>query len=438
MTTSSAAPVALPDLTPAEHEEDRACIATMAQKEARLAALDPVILDLSIREPAVGIPRGHTLDDKLALLQLAREAGFRDILLATFDVSLPEVPQVDDIFVERLRARGEDLTGTFAFVTIGTLEGAQFVPDLSMQKLVRYGIPNTIVDVYLSTGSLAIADRPAFVTRLQHSIEWMRTHMKGDGGGPPRIYINYVDAPDAFFEDWEWMARVTKLLGGLPVAAVTFEDGRGTSFPFQVGAMTALLRRHIGPGQHLLAHMHTGAGMENANLIEALLNGADGIWAGFAREAATIGHAPTSELLANLLRIGNTAVARRFRLERLVPIVQAMTRINTLAPVPEDFPIIGANAYRNMLSFFEQRPGRKMDLPGTAIGAAPGWRITPVTSDAPVITGRLVEIGVAPAEITPALITRMRTLMRDDMRAGERIEYDQPENLRALFERART
>lgn len=230
----------LPELTPAEREHDSVCIAHMAEKETRLQSIDPVLLDLSIREPAVGIPLGHTLANKLALLKLAREFGFRDILLATFDVSLPEVPQVDDLFVEELKNRGGDLTGTFAFATIGTFPGGpddRFVPDTSMEKLAAYGIPNTIVDLDISKASLPPSERPTFERRLVASIDWMMTHMTGDHGGRPRIYMNYQDLPDAFFEDWEWVARLTKLLSGQPVAAVTFEDGRGTSFPFQVGAM---------------------------------------------------------------------------------------------------------------------------------------------------------------------------------------------------------
>jgi hypothetical protein len=430
----------LPDLSVTERAAGDTCIARMLTQEARLQAIDPVILDLSIREPAVGVPCGHTVDNKFALLQLAREVGLGDLVLGTFDVSLPEVPQVDDLFVQEMRARGMDFTGTFAFATIGKLQGGQFVPDISLKKLVDYGIPNTIVDVDISRAYVAPdpAARLAFAQRLVASIDWMITHMKGDRGGAPRIYINYQDLPDAFFEDWVWVAQLTKLLATQPVAAVTFEDGKGSMLPFQVGTAVTLLRQQMRPEQRLLVHMHTGSGMENANLIEALLCGADGIWAGFAREAATIGHAPSSEFLANLRRVGNCGVATKYRLERLVPIVQEMTRINTLGPVPDDVPIAGANAYRTMLTFFSQETGRKMDLPPQTIGARPGWRIAPVASDNPVIAGRLQEVGVPAGEVDQALLDRMRTLMRQDMRDGLRIAYDDPQHLLELYRRAKS
>lgn len=51
--------------------------------------------------------------------------------------------------------------------------------------------------------------------------------------------------------------------------------------------------------------MHTGAGYENASVVEALLNGADGAWGGLPKGAAMIGHASIGELIANLVRLGN-------------------------------------------------------------------------------------------------------------------------------------
>lgn len=51
--------------------------------------------------------------------------------------------------------------------------------------------------------------------------------------------------------------------------------------------------------------MHTGAGYENASVVEALLNGAEGAWGGLPKGAAMIGHASIGELIANLVRLGN-------------------------------------------------------------------------------------------------------------------------------------
>ncbi len=429
----------LPRLSATERRHcDRIQERTEAQLE-RLRTVNPVLLDLSIREPSVGTPLGHTVDNKLELLSLARRMGFRDILLATFDVSLPDEPQVDDDFVQLLVDRGEELTGCFAFTTIAPAKGP-FTPNSSMLKTAKYGIPNTIVDVDISRESLPPDERSRrrFLAWLEAGIQWFQQNLRGDRGGKPRIYINYQDMTDAYTQDREWVMQLTRFLASQPIAAVTFEDGRGTLFPFQIGAATATLRHLLPRDKRVLVHLHTGNGMENAGLIEALLEGADGVWAGFTKEAATIGHASSAELLANLARINNPHVSGTYRLKELLPIAHRMTEINTRRPTPDDFPIIGANAYRMMLSAFEQKAGKPMDLPPERIGGSYGFRVTAVASDAPVIRGRLrQELGLSARHLSTDLLDTMRRLMRRDLRAGIRLDYDEPDQLRDLYERAR-
>ncbi|HEX8703933.1 MAG TPA: hypothetical protein VF815_34195 [Myxococcaceae bacterium] len=435
-------PSALPSLPKLSPEERRYCDRVQARVDSqleRLRTVNPVLLDLSIREPSVGTALGHTVDNKLELLALARRMGFRDILLATFDVSLPDEPQVDDDFMQLLVERGEDLTGGFAFTSIALGKGT-FKPNLSMLKTAEYGIPNTIVDLDISRESLPRNEktRRRFLAWLAEGIQWFHDNLTGDRGGPPRIYINYQDMTDAYTLDREWVLQLTRFLASQPIAAVTFEDGRGTLFPFQIGAAAAELRHLLPPDKRVLVHIHSGNGMENAGLLEALLQGADGVWAGFSKEAATIGHASGAELLANLARINNPHVQRKYRLDELLLIANRMTEINTRRPPPDDFPIIGANAYRMMLSAFAQKPGKPMDLPPERIGGAYGYRITAVASDIRVIARRLREV-LGPIEPKPstALLDTMRRLMRRDLRAGIRLAYDEPAQLRDLYERAR-
>ena len=100
------------------------------------------------------------------------------------------------------------------------------------------------------------------------------------------------------------------LLAELGVDAVSFEDGRGSYFPFQVGAMVKAMKALLKPEQKVLFHAHAGNGMENAAVLEALLEGADGYWAGMEKESSTIGHASLGELVANLVRAGNPTHGR--------------------------------------------------------------------------------------------------------------------------------
>ncbi|WVM93995.1 hypothetical protein ULG90_09990 [Halopseudomonas pachastrellae] len=70
----------------------------------------------------------------------------------------------------------------------------------------------------------------------------------------------------------------------------------------------------------LLVHMHAGVGFENASVLEAVLNGADGAWGGLPKRAAIIGHASLGELIANLVRVGNPHMAQTYQLDQLLPL----------------------------------------------------------------------------------------------------------------------
>jgi hypothetical protein len=206
--------------------------------------------------------------------------------------------------------------------------------------------------------------------------------------------------------------------------------------PFQVGAFVAIARSFLPAPLKLLVHMHSGGGFENASLIEALLQGADGVWGGLPKRAAIIGHASLGELIANLVRIGNPHM-RGYRLERLLPLATALQVLDEKAAVPDDLPILGANAYRLTLDFFRQKRTRFMDLAPEAIGGKYGYRICPVAADPPVVAGRLAEVTGRPSDTFPEnVLVQMVRLMRRDLRAGQRIVYDEPAQLLELYARA--
>jgi isopropylmalate/homocitrate/citramalate synthase len=245
-----------------------------------------------------------------------------------------------------------------------------------------------------------------------------------------------VDGCDAFAEDPDTVCSILGLLAEQAIEGVSIEDDRGTYLPFQVGAFVKVARSFLPPPLQLLVHMHAGGGFENASVIEALLNGADGAWGGLPKRAAIIGHASLGELIANLVRVGN-AHMQDYRLDQLLPLATRLQVLDEEEPVPDDLPILGNNAYRLPLSFFRQRAGRFMDLVPEAIGGTYRYRICPVVSDAAVIAGRLAEVTGRPAEaFSDAVLEQMIRLMRRDLRAGKRIVYDDPEQLLLLYARA--
>lgn len=412
------------------------------QKIDVLRNLDPFLIDLSLRENPVGARVGQTLADKLAILPRVREFGFRNILLGTLDYAYPQELEVDDDFMITLRDNGADMTGCFAFTQIGALDATgEFVPDPSQTKLQSYCVPNTLHEIYLSDRGMQSAYGTVDIGTLRAntvaSIAWLIANIRGEGGGRPRILINVVDGCDAFAENPQRICEMLELLAAQPIEGVSFEDDRGTYLPFQVGAYVRMARQFLPPPLKILMHMHAGGGFENASIIEALACGADGAWGGLPKRAAIIGHASLGELIANLVRVGNPNMGATYQLGNLLPLAATLQVEDEMQAVPEDLPILGANAYRLTMSFFEQVRGRFMDLPPAAIGGNYGFRVCPVVSDPAVLAGRLAEVTRRPVDDFPqAVLEQMVFLMRRDLRAGERIVYDEPVNLVELYERA--
>ncbi|MEH6567069.1 MAG: hypothetical protein V7756_17235 [Halopseudomonas sp.] len=414
-------------------------LASTQHKIEQLRAVAPYFIDLSLRENPVGARVGQTLADKLAILPKIRDFGFDRILLGTLDYSMPEELEVDDDFMLYLRDHQIDTTGCYAFTDIGLVdEQGHFTPSPSMLKLRDYQVPNTLHEIYLSKDGMAGQyDLATLVRSLPASIAWLQQNIRGDHGGAPRILINVVDGCDALAEDPDIACGVFAMLAQQPIEGLSIEDDRGTYLPFQVGAFVAAIRCVLPPPLKLLVHMHAGGGFENASVLEALLNGADGAWGGLPKRAAIIGHASLGELIANLVRLGNPHMAQRYQLDQLVPLATSLQILDEEQQVPDDLPILGYNAYRLPLSFFRQRADRFMDLVPEAIGGSYRYRICPVVSDPAVIAGRLCEVTGEPAvSFAQDVLQQMVRLMRRELRAGERIVYDQPAELLALYARA--
>lgn len=426
-------------LNPATITQIKTLLSGAQDKIEQLRTIEPFFIDLSLRENPVGARVGQTLADKLAILPKIRAFGFDKILLGTLDYSMPDELEVDDDFMMYLRDQQIDTTGCYAFTDIGLVnEQGLFTPSPSMLKLRDYAVPNTLHEIYLSKDGMAGQyDLATLLRSLPASIQWLQENVRGDHGGAPRILINVVDGCDALAEDPETACEVFAMLAQQPIEGISIEDDRGTYLPFQVGAFVAAIRCVLPRPLKLLVHMHAGGGFENASVLEALISGADGAWGGLPKRAAIIGHASLGELIANLVRVGNPHMQNTYQLNQLMPLATNLQIMDEEQAVPDDLPILGHNAYRLTLSFFRQRADRFMDLVPEAIGGRYGFRICPVVSDPAVIAGRLSEVTGLPASSFPsAVLEQMVRLMRRDLRAGERIVYDEPAQLMALYQRA--
>ncbi|MEB0232243.1 hypothetical protein, partial [Undibacterium sp. 10I3] len=118
-------------------------------KQRYLCGINPMLIDVSLLEPCFGAAIVHTLANKQALLPLVDEFGVKDKIIATLNYQLPHYPQVEDDFCQYLLETKYDMTGCFALTGVGRMNGSQFTPHLSMEKLVAYRIPNTVHEISL-------------------------------------------------------------------------------------------------------------------------------------------------------------------------------------------------------------------------------------------------------------------------------------------------
>ena len=422
-------------------DDDRDAIRTAKDnidaKMARLRDVVPIVLDLSCREPTLPAPYGHTLEDKKEVLKLAKEFGFTDLAVGSFF----DFPTVDEQFCRYLKEHGDTMDGYFANVmVVRTLQDKPFNPSYSMDRIAEFGIPNILLltEIRPKTVTKNGESYEDYFADLIQSIEYMRGKVLPPSSSKRgRIYMRFLDIFDAWDEDPDLVARVMKLLSYMPIDAIIFEDVRGTHFPFQTAELVRLIRRYHQPPVPILVHPHSGNGLEDASVIEAVLAGADGVWAGFTPEAAMGAHGSTAMLFSNLLRAGNQHVMMNYDIKRLTEIADRMSCIHMGESINQYQPVIGKKAYHYIDDQFEQHD-LPCDLAPEIIGQEVGSRITPAWSHPVIVGRRLAELGYPPELTEDAnFIRECRIVMAKWNIDGRRYLADDPKELETIVDEAK-
>ena len=141
--------------------EDRNAIdetnALIEKRMARLRRIVPTVVDVSCRECVLTATYGHTLDDKIKLLDLARGIGITDLSV----VSFYGFHNVDIQFLHHLVAKRVDMDGLFAFIgeAQNSEEGKPIKPNDGMREVLDAGMPNAIFDVRIHPQPFAFVSR---------------------------------------------------------------------------------------------------------------------------------------------------------------------------------------------------------------------------------------------------------------------------------------
>jgi isopropylmalate/homocitrate/citramalate synthase len=286
------------------------------------------------------------------------------------------------------------------------------------------------------------------------SIQWIRDAWqkrgieRGSRNG--RVYINIYDTFEAFYRNTDIYVRVIKYLGAHPgVDGILYEDEIGTSFHFQVAEITKLIRSLVPAPKKLLAHLHDNTGTMYASALEAVLNGADGLWAGFTPMGGMLNSSASSVFLANLRRVGNDNVENQYNLKDTIPLARKLDALNQPG-ISTDYchPVIGEGAYQSTLRGFEQREGEHMALPPEVIGAKRGFRVVPAIANNYAMSSRLNELGIHyPSEPSGEVLggkqlqnkvyQKIWDLMQESLIAGCKVDCNDEQVLRQYLDQAR-
>ena len=405
-------------------------------KLSRLRDLVPCILDMSFREATLSSRYGHTLADKIELYELAREFGFTDFGLSNFY----DFPSVTDQFLDYLLENDVPLEQFLVTIAVEPGDGSNALArSPAVVRTEEAGIPNVIllVEIRPSTVELSGRDRQEMLHDIDRYIRHYRAQLPSETEQTGRIYIRMADIFDAFDDDPNYVVQVLKLLGASPITGILYEDVRGSRFTFESNALVRLMRRYVPQPRKILAHPHSGNGMEDAATIEAVVAGADGVWAGFTPQAAQGGHGSALMFLTNLMRAGNPHVQRLYQPEKLVDIARRMWQIHDRHDIEPNQPVVGERAYRYVDQYFEQSD-LPCDLDPERIGAKAGYEVMPAWAPTYVIGKRLEELGYEPGICkNRALLHRIRALINRAQTDGRHVRFDDPDELATVVECAR-
>ena len=154
---------------------------------ARLREIVPCILDMSFRKTTLSSRYGHTLADKIALYELARDFGFDDFELSNFY----DFPSVTDQFLDYLLENDVPLEQFLVTIAVEPSDGSNAVaPSPAVVHTAQAGIPNVIllIEIRPSTVALSGRDPQEMLRDIDRYIRHYRAQLPPETPREGRIY----------------------------------------------------------------------------------------------------------------------------------------------------------------------------------------------------------------------------------------------------------
>lgn len=416
----------------------------------RLKTMEPFVLDNSIRESTVAQQLGHVKEDKYSILRTVEEAGFDNIIVASFS----DLPQVEDAWLSELVAEGRVRSNYLSFTELfdkcnEDKTPSQEVP-LGLFKIIKYNIPNAIIELNLfQVDCFKFADEQSrkrqkwnnasHCALLLSRIKVMREEVNPDS----KIFINLRDAL-MYWHDVPTAQRSIEIivfLATLPPAlrptGIMFEEPMGEFFPWQFRHMVQCFRHAMDnngwPGE-LLIHVHKNWGLAEACVQESLAYGCTGIWCGVSEEGGGTGSASSLITLTNLARMGNQKVMETVSFSKLFHAAKEVTFITTGSEPPPKQEVYGSRAMdilwsSALMGVSDFDVSTFFDYPSPV-------RINTFTTPEQYLLRLAQMFGREPHDYDIKVAEKMRKVMHRDLMDGKKFNYQAASGLYDLYVRA--
>ena len=269
--------------------------------------------------------RSGIIERKKAIYQQVKDCGMHSIIVASFS----HMERSDDVFCQWLRDQDEDFDKLFSFSDVcggRIIDGAydtETIP-IALLKNRKYGLYNTFFEVELADENVQWGTKFTVQDMCNLIEKWMNW-VYDNINKKARILINFRDLPAVMEENPERLLSVVKFLSTMPIEkrmfALDFEDPLGESMPAEMEVWTAAVREVMDgcswPSGKLLVHIHQKWELGTAATLSCLEAGANGIWAGICEEGAAMGHASSTIILMNIVRLGNQKVIKNVQLQEI-------------------------------------------------------------------------------------------------------------------------
>ena len=411
------------------------------QKRSRLMDLDFFILDNSICERTFGQLRSGIIERKKAIYQQVKDCGMHSIIVASFS----HMERSDDVFCQWLRDQDEDFDKLFSFSDVcggRIIDGAydtETIP-IALLKNRKYGLYNTFFEVELADENVQWGTKFTVQDMCNLIEKWMNW-VYDNINKKARILINFRDLPAVMEENPERLLSVVKFLSTMPIEkrmfALAYEDPLGESMPAEMEAWTAAVREVMDgcswASGKLLVHIHHKWELGTAATLSCLEAGANGVWAGICEEGAAMGHASSTIILMNIVRLGNQKVLKTYNYKKFRKAAIEVTRLSTGQAPHHNLAVYGECALDPAFGFI----GVGACPLGDFFGERKGNRINPFAAPKIIIDNLVALFGENPT-FTMEIALRMKEKMLGDLKSHPSIkeEYASEMGLALLFNRS--